>query len=200
MPDRESKSAAAWEWLVLDPTPSFETARDPWTGWLQWVHDNFDSRQFWRQMILEYSPDQQANTVDALWRQVASPRGLWTGLALAAAAALFFGGRRSWRWLCRGWRTAGAGGVVPEAALYRRLVKLMAPLGVIPSSGATPREFADSAAAALRQRSLGEPLAATPLDVVAAYYATRFGAQPLSTPDQTDLENRIDALAARLAN
>jgi len=192
--------AVSWQWLVLEPTPSIEAVHDPWTGWMQWFHDNFDSRQFWRQMILEYNPDQQASTASALWRQLASRRGLWTGLGLIAAVALVWGGRRSWRWLRTSWRAAAPFRMVPEAALYRRLVKLLAPLGVVPSAGATPREFAQAAAAALGTRGFADALAVTPLDVVAAYYATRFGAQPLTTPDQADLEGRIDALAARLAS
>jgi protein-glutamine gamma-glutamyltransferase len=186
-----------WQWLVLDPTPSTEAVADPWTGWMQWLSDNFDSRQFWRQMILEYNPDQQANTASVLWQQIGSWRGLGAGIGLVTVVGLVWGGRRGWRWLWTAWGGAAPVALVPEAALYRRLVKLLAPLGVVPAPGATPREFADSATLALRMRAVAEPLAATPLDVVAAYYATRFGARPF---DLAGLEKRVDALAARLAN
>ena len=84
-------------------------------------------------------------------------------------------------------------------AFYRKLVTLLAGLGVVRPSAETPREFAARAALFLAARGSGtEAVADVPPLVVDAFYRIRFGDHTIGDDDLTHVTARLDALEAHL--
>jgi hypothetical protein len=188
-----------WTWLTLDPTPVQEVKHGELFDWFLWLQNNvFDSRVFWRQLIMEYTPEQQALTLSDLARRMMSRHALPLYLTLVGIVGLWLSIRVGWRWL-PSWRwllgrsaLRQRGAVAPY--LQRLLVLLRRHLDLELTPGQTPRELAAQASAAL-----APSVAEVPLSIVAYYNASRFGAQPLSAADRAAIEERLRALQHHLA-
>jgi transglutaminase-like putative cysteine protease len=124
------------------------------------------------------------------------------GFVVSVVVLLLLAGlARLVRWLARrlGWgRRAGddsdpmmASGVAP----YRRLLQLLAAIGLKRPPAETPREFARRASDVLAARGPETTvLAGVPASVVEAFYRVRYGRRPLSSPEAESIDARLDAL------
>jgi hypothetical protein len=190
-----------WQWRVLEPTPATDPQTDQWDQLTRWFYETFDIRMWWRQLVVEYTPEQQALTMEGVARQV-STRGTWLALAaLAGTVALVYAARRAWRWAQARWPGAASmsSAAAAEASLYQKLLTLLARhLRVRPVPGQTPREFALEAGALLRERGFAGGLSDVPARVVAAYYAARYGQRPPSGAERASLTAALDGLAMSL--
>jgi transglutaminase-like putative cysteine protease len=119
-----------------------------------------------------------------------------TFLVILARIAFFVVSRIRRRWaLARSAEASLAVGVL----CYRRLVALLEELGLERPPAETPREFARRAAGFLAGHGSGnESVADVPPLVVDAYYRIRFGQADLDAQASSHVENRLDALEARL--
>lgn len=111
-------------------------------------------------------------------------------------AASFLMARGLWRRVAIGSRRAGpevaARGV--GVAVYRRLLQVLAGVGLARASSETPRQFARRAAAFLPAHGLTDAaLGQVPEQVVEAFYRIRFGHLDLPPDALTRLEARLDA-------
>jgi transglutaminase-like putative cysteine protease len=105
------------------------------------------------------------------------------------------------RRVSRLWKRTGAGAdeLASAVASYRRLVQILASVGLERPPTETPREFARRSAIVLAdQGSEAEQVASVPTEVVEAFYRIRYGGQNLSTGDIQRIDSRLDLLNARL--
>jgi LPXTG-motif cell wall-anchored protein len=185
-----------FDWLSLDPTPDAAVPTAPPFSLTRWWENSKEAGlQLWRDLIVEYNPDLQADLMKRLrtteW--TALPK---TGLALAGVVVLL--AAAAWLRRRRRRRRAALGGVAAES-LYGRLVALLGRhLGLAPSAGQTPREFGREAGAALRGREATAGLADVPAAVVELFYRVRFGGRPLEDAERQELDARLNALTAAL--
>jgi transglutaminase-like putative cysteine protease len=191
-----------YDWLTLDPTPGGDGPAGPSFSLARWWEDSRTrGQQFWRDLIVDYNANQQAD----LWEGLKPGRRgrlllKRLGVALTAAvglAALALGGS----WLRR--RRAGAGRAgaapAPAVAVYARLLALLARRAALaPRPAQTPREFAAAAREALRGVPAAAALAGVPDRVVDLLYRVRFGGRPLDEAEAGALEARLDELEAAL--
>jgi transglutaminase-like putative cysteine protease len=187
-----------FDWLSLDPTPDTGSTPAPpafsLTRW--WETSKEAGLQLWRDLIVEYNPDQQADLMKRLkaagWAEVMKVGLPLGGVVVLLAAAAWLRRRRRRR------QRAAQRGVVGDS-LYGRLVALlMRHLGLAPAAGQTPREFGQAAGEALRGRPATAALADVPAAVVELFYRVRFGGRPLEEAERQALDARLDALAAAL--
>jgi transglutaminase-like putative cysteine protease len=187
-----------WQWLVLDPTPSTEAQARTLEDWLRWVSEVFDTRTLWRRLVLEYNPEEQAVAAQILQQQLTAPRTyIALGFLLGLVPAVWVT-RRAWHWLRVGLaqRMILSRRVSADAVLYDRLLQLLVRrLGMRPSAGQTPREFAVQAAEALGRHGVGAELSDLPRQVVACYYAGHYGGCALQESARLRLEEQLQKLA-----
>jgi hypothetical protein len=185
-----------FDWLSLDPTPDAAVPVSPAFSLTRWWENSKEAGlQLWRDLIVEYNPDLQADLVKRLRTTE------WTGLTkagLALAGVVVLLAAAAWLRRRRRRRRAALRGVAAES-LYGRLVALLGRhLGLAPSAGQTPREFGHAAGAALRGRQATAALADVPAAVVELFYRVRFGGRPLEDAERQALDARLNALAAAL--
>src|SRR5438874_8573540 len=79
-----------FHWLTLDPTPSRESQASKAFSWVAFWNDaQFLTASYWRDFIINYSPDRQNDLVFSLWSYLTtSPKGAQSGGSWA--------GRRLW--------------------------------------------------------------------------------------------------------
>jgi hypothetical protein len=182
------RGAEDYDFLTLDPTPKVDDSQ-PFSLAQWWQQSQESGRQMWQSLIVEYNADLQADLMVRL-KAVA----LRLGLVLAGVVALSAGvlvWRRRRRRTARPRRGADS--------FYGKLLALLARHARLePQAGQTPREFADTAGAALRGREATAVLADLPAAVAELFYRVRFGGRPLSEAEHTAVDARLEALAAAL--
>lgn len=192
-----------WQWLMLDPTPSSSTQENALVSWWRWSKENlFDSRVFWRQFIMEYTPEQQGEVLGRFAESLASKRGLLVLLCLSgAAAAVVVGPRMGRRWsvAMRGWWTRSATQAAARLRFFEDFLRLVQRhRGLSLQPGQTPREFASQLSVLLQQRLETRSLSQAPEQVVACYYQTRFGGSDLTVQERQEIEKMVAALGSAL--
>lgn len=200
VPGRE---ADTWQWLTLDPTPAGGDSDSALEGWLRWCLDNFlDLRTAWKQLIMEYTPEQQATVLDRTLRAMLSRQGLYTFAAIVMAVVTVRMGKRfsrSWSW-ARFWKSKPVDAGLRPTPFFAALVRLLDRHGIgRPAPGQTPREYAAVATAALRDRPATRNLAQAPEQIVACLYRVSFGGQPFTRSEQVEIEQVLQSLQARLS-
>ena len=170
-------------WVTLDPTPAGSGLDDGGP-------DSFfgQARQQWdailKALLLAYNKDSREQAAETLAQWVTQRNG---GLYLAGGALGVMG-------LAYARRRVKRRRTEPASALplyVRRLSAILARAGYTWPEGQTAREFARAAGAALRLVTATANLAHVPEQIVAAYYAERFG-QRMSEAERFALD-----LAAR---
>jgi hypothetical protein len=109
--------------------------------------------------------------------------------------------RAIWRRLLRLWRrgSTATAELTSAMASYRRLVQILASVGLERPVTETPREFARRSAVALAgMRAETIPVSTVPTEVVEAFYRIRYGGHSLRPEDIEQIESRLDALDATL--
>jgi hypothetical protein len=191
----------SWKWLMLDPTPPSATDGGGMVSWLRWWNDNVDMRSFWRQFILDYTPDQQAAVLDRFMRAFWSKTGLLTVLILGGALTLLLGARRLGRGLlglARRWLPT-AGTHSAGVAFFDELLQMLRRQGgLTPQPGQTPREFGAWAADLLAQNPAARDVAHIPERVIAHYYQARYGGRILPQAELREIAGLLAALRNRL--
>jgi hypothetical protein len=196
--------AETWQWLTLDPTPAAGDSDGALESWLRWCLDNFfDLRTAWKQLIMEYTPEQQATVLDRTLRAMVSKQGLYTFAAIVMAVATIRTvtrfGRRGSGW-ARFWKSKPVDAGPRPTPFFAALVRLLDRHGIgRPAPGQTPREYAAVATAALRDRPATRNLAQAPEQIVACLYRVRFGGQPFTRSEQVEIEQVLQSLQARLS-
>jgi hypothetical protein len=208
----------AWGWLTLDPTPTREAvARRAAAGssfrflWEDWKNLAYGS---WRVLISDTSGGGSPIPVVAIWDELSrSPmaarlslwdsRVVWSLLAVAVVVVVIFAARRVQR-RSRRRRSVSrqrAGRRTAAAAFYSRFLYTVRKYGNMkPQSWQTPREFGDQVGRRLAESAAGVDLASMPLEIVARYYAVRYGSECLTRAEETALLHQIARLKAALAH
>ncbi len=193
-----------WQWLTLDPTPSFGTHSNVLVSWWRWCTDNLlDSRVLWRQFIMEYTPEQQGEVLGRLVVWLMSRRGLAVVLVLAGVAVAVVYGRRAGHGLLallvQGWRTPAATPAGARVRFFDEFLRLAARrLGMRPSRGQTPREFAAEVGALLERRVDTRDLSHIPELLARRYYDQRYGGNTLTAPEHAVLQDWLTVLRKAL--
>lgn len=191
-----------WRWLMLDPTPSSSTQLGALVSWWRWCQDNLlDTRVFWRQFVMEYTPEQQADALGRLLESLASKQGAVMIVLFGAVAGAGLYGRRAGRWLLALARARWTRSAAPSAPvrLYDDFLRLTARhLGRRPERGQTPREFAAQVAALLEESVQTREVIHIPALLTTCYYHWRFGGKPWTTEEQTTMENGLSGLRMAL--
>jgi transglutaminase-like putative cysteine protease len=191
--DPEEPRTRVYHWISLDPTPGgtdvTEDGSSPW--WSQantWIQSRF------QEYVKDYTPEQRRRALDAFFDWVTRPTSL-VGIALGIVllTGIRFGIRRMRM------RTLAAAPLPPaeQPRWFNELSKLLVAHGIVPAPGDTLREYALSAALALRERGC-VGVAEVPLAWVEAYYQDRFGGIPPSDARLAELETQLDSLRQAL--
>lgn len=198
----EGELPGSWRWLTLDPTPSNEASSNQFMLWWRWCRDNLlDTHAMWRQFIMDYTPDQQAEFLGALLRAAVSKRGLMILAVLAGVATLVLGRRRLVRWsTATVQRWYGGAHATPCIAFYEEFLCLVqCGSGLKPRPGQTPREFAVEVATWLRGQTGSAELMHVPEHIVRSFYRERFAGHSMNDLERTDLGESLAALRVYLS-
>jgi hypothetical protein len=197
----------ACDWLLLDPTPQTEKLRDQEMSLWQWCQIQWHRADLlWRDLVLDFNADQQAD----LWSALTSRRGAGRARALlrlvvlgvVAAGVMWLAvrlarlARHCWRALRA--RAARAAHRAPPAWLARLYRLLARHFGIRPEPGQTPRETAAVAAEALRRLPAAARFADLPGRVVDLFYRVRFGDRPLDDAERRGVDDDLNQLALAL--
>ncbi len=195
-----SETSAGWDWLTLDPTPFSETASSSQGSWLNWALENLlDADKLWRNFVMEYNADMQAQSFQALWLKIANGK-LWLPLMFLATllVATWLGYRLVRRLLRPAFPATGA--PYPTlaqsgAAFYALFLHLVARhLRLEPCLGQTPLEFAGVVADRLGQLESIPTFSALPGRLVDCLYRVRFGGQDLTETEQLQVRQEVAGL------
>ena len=197
------KESGTWQWLTLDPTPSTLAQEGVFGSWMQWCADNLlDTRALWRNLIMEYTPEQQASILRGLGRALLTPQGfvlllvlggVWTALVFARPVRLRIVGLVA-SWLGRLRRPHDR-----RVRFFEDFVGLCRKYaGLASEAGQTPREFAAAAALRFRSHAATQELADLPGRVVESYYRVRFGDQALGAEEAAEITRQLQTLRQRL--
>lgn len=172
-------------WRSLDPTPAGtqESIDEPWNrragSWLRNVYKSY---------LGTYTPEQRERALKGLVDTV-SRVDVLVVVAIACLLVVLrrhmFGRRRTIR--------------SRDARWFERLHEVLAPHGIIPQPGETPKEYAERAAGVLRENAVPTPVAETPSEWTGAHYEARFGGAALTPERIHSLEARLDELRAALS-
>lgn len=175
-------------WVTLDPTPTGAGDGVGSTNFLD------QARQKWgavlKALLLAYNRDsrEQAAAEIETWL---TDGGGWQYLAGGALAVV---GLFVWRRWAR--KRAAALALIPTPV--RRLTMALARAGHEWPPGATAQEFARDVGLALAAKPATAAVAAIPMQVVASYYAERFGGRPPTAAEQRQLDVRLSELESAL--
>jgi hypothetical protein len=197
-------------WLSLDPTPLDEAPAAAPFSWREWW-DRCSNRtsEIWRMFVAEYGAEEQTVLAEELW-SVLAPRqhGSSAPLSAGPVAGLAGGGLLVFTALAGFllWRRSRRRG--PPSALhsasvrcYARLLDLlMLHFQLRPAPAQTPREFSEAATHTLRASPTAAALAELPHQVVTLFYRVRYGGETLADGEGRAMDERLDELAARMAN
>jgi hypothetical protein len=176
-----------YDWLTLDPTPEGEASAQHRFSLLHWLLERLrDGKDLWRDLVLNYDADHQAD----VWYALAGwPLALGGGVVAAVVTWLL-----PWRRLRRNGKRSE-----PAWAFYTRMVALLARHARMqPQPAQTPREFGEAARAALLGRPAAAALADLPGRVAELFYRVRFGGQPLGQEEGRAIQTELDQLAVAL--
>jgi transglutaminase-like putative cysteine protease len=194
-------------WLTLDPTPGIEANRRASFSLSRWWFNTRNAAEiFWREMVVRYDAEHQADLWDALLSGTYGPLLRLLGLV---AAAVFLPlliwrlarrlGRALGRWVQRSRRPARSRGDRVCLAFYARLLALLDHhLQLRPRPSQTPYELALAAGERLRGLPLAPALADVPARVAEVFYRVRFGGQVLVEEEEHGLAQQLEQLAAGL--
>jgi transglutaminase-like putative cysteine protease len=210
----------SYDWLTLDATPPAPPASEPSSSLAYlWEEAGKFCMQWWRSLIVEYDGDEQAG----LWDMLISLRplsrlvilglatslcgivfALWRGSASAQpstspAASTWGAGLALWRFLRRLRRSRQATADCGDAAIYPRLLRILARnVALRPRFAQTPREFGMAAQTFLQTRPAFAALAELPRRVVELFYRVRFGGHSLHEGERQQIETELDRFAEAL--
>jgi hypothetical protein len=177
-------------WVTLDPTPvSAEVDSNTTATLLEQAKQKWDA--ILKTLLLAYNRDSREEAAHQIEVWVTDEGG-WIYIAGGAAVfcAIILLRRRARR-------RAAQFAEFPD--LVRRLTMALGRAGHSWPTGATAQEFAAAAGAALAARAETVDVAAVPADVVACYYAERFGGRALNATERQEIEPRLRKLELALA-
>lgn len=181
-----------FDWVTLDPTPDVEVETSAGFSLLKAFFDGLDRvRVFWRDMIMDYNSDQQAE----FWQRILPDLGsvtaqkiiasmpkilLGLGITLLAGVGLVLGLPR----LISSISGFGYARQKPAQKLFRSLVDLSARfLNMTEAPGQTPLEFARMVQARLGELKLNKEFVLLPERIATILYEVRFGPNQLPAMD-----------------
>lgn len=197
------RGSPRWDWLSLDATPVEPAAPASGSSPLTnlWDEAGRFCLQWWRELIVEYNGDEQAD----LWDTMMSVSTLTFVLNCLLAAAVCVAGILVWRFLprlslprnlFRSWLPRNRPGDFSGAGIYPRLVAILTRyVSLQPRFDQTPREYGAEAQAILQTRPALAVLADLPKRVVELFYRVRYGNQPLSQGERQRMEGELNRLA-----
>jgi transglutaminase-like putative cysteine protease len=191
-PPNQEPLALTYQWRVFDPTPGGPDPGADDSGWLSRAGGQFET--WFRDYVTNYTPEQRQKALAEFARGVARPE---TAVWLTAAVGLVFGVRFLLR---RRARPAAPEPPPDPARWFAELLAVLAPHGLAPGPGETPKEFATATASALRDRPGCAELADVPLAWAEAYYRDRFGGAPPTADQLATLRGELAALHRALAS
>lgn len=186
-------------WLSLDPTASDERNAGTLSALGRWWKD-FRSRStaIWQNYIVDFNARQQ----DALWQTLGSLvqyEGLvyrWTAVTLAIVLPLAIGGFSIHRYR----RQRRRPGHTPETLFYGHWLRIVARrCSWQPREDQTPQEFAATVADRLAGDDATVDWAGLARAIAGLYYRVRFGGQPLTAAESSDVATRLQAFDRALA-
>ncbi len=214
------------DWVRFDPTPSGALAQTSYRPWMLRMYRYFDYLQFqWANLVVDYDANSRhalfAGIVNWLQRPAGRRPTAWGAVqayiselvwwrselgvgdrllywlfaimvvtlvllvTYMVAVVIYRVGRVLRRWCARRWSARLSG----ESAFYARLCRRMEELDVWPQPGQTPAEFAAELATRF-------PVLQPAPELVADYYATRFGRRVLPESRRDRMESFLRNLAS----
>jgi hypothetical protein len=181
-----------FDWLTLDPTPDTELLENQKFSFLRMIAEWVDrAKAFWRDMIVDYNADQQAEFWYRLFPEMSNTNlqkliaslpkiFLGIGFTLFAGVGLVLGIPK----LIAGIGSLRYVGQNPVRITYDKLkVFALMQLRMSPAPGETPLEFADKLKMELLHLQLEPRLVMIPEKIARAFYAVRFGQADFSKND-----------------
>lgn len=181
-----------FDWLTLDPTPDTELLENQKFSFLRMIAEWVDrAKAFWRDMIVDYNADQQAEFWYRLFPEMSNTNlqkliaslpkiFLGIGFTLFAGVGLVLGIPK----LIAGIGSLRYVGQNPVRITYDKLkVFALIHLRMSPTPGETPLEFADKLKMELLHLQLEPRLVMIPEKIARAFYAVRFGQADFSKND-----------------
>jgi transglutaminase-like putative cysteine protease len=196
--------------LTLDPTPfwdSVEATQDASRRW--WNSSDWRRDKLFKDLILNYSPEQRAKTTERLWEALGLTWDMMQEKIEAKTVEVIelfmivsvvgmigvVGVLILWQRHRRNLILAAE----QHTAFHKRLLALLAGHGWRPAPGQTLREFAISLRGKLPERMNSTDLAWRIEHITNLFYRVRFGQQPLDTTETRSVQSDLDHLAAALA-
>ncbi len=177
-------------WLSLDPTPAIpQEDTDTKSTLLEQAKQKWEA--ILKTLLLTYNQESREQAVDSVEAWLLDEFG---GLYLAASA-LVLSTLIVWRRKARKRAAMFVG--FPNAV--RRLAAALTRAGYPWTPGTTAREYADTVGALIAARPGMASLSHVPAEVIAAYYAERFGQMKPTTNEIANLENALRRLERALA-
>lgn len=194
-----------YAWLALDPTPAGATDVVGETSYSSWRRLELFFTDLWRSYVLDYDADRQRSAASALYKHLTpgelllpvfpmtggDPKDAWSWVRLTIwlmiVAGLVWVGLRVVR--RRRQREAPAGASL--VTFYTRLLHTLKQRAQLkPAAGQTPREFATSAGAVLRET--GHPaLAEAVHELIARFYSLRYGGKSVGAEEARAIDERL---------
>ena len=173
-----------FDWLTLDPTPDTELLENQKFSFLRMIAEWIDrAKVFWRDMIVDYNADQQAEFWYRLFPEMSNTNlqkliaslpkiFLGIGFTLFAGVGLVLGIPK----LIAGIGSLRYVGQNPVRITYDKLkVFALMHLRLSPDPGETPLEFAAKVEMELLHLKLEPRLVMIPEKIARTFYAVRFG-------------------------
>ncbi|MGH7318681.1 MAG: transglutaminase TgpA family protein [Candidatus Rokuibacteriota bacterium] len=180
-------------WITFDPSPRGTAQIPEMKGMLSLYLDAL--RMQWYRYVINWSIRDQVDTAVTIrrqalaWRTWLAALGQWGDWrSVVAAVMAVVAGVLAMRWRRGGRRAKGTRGRVRTLRFYERALRALARHGLRPEGGETAREFCARA---------GQfwPICAAPFArLTTAYEHCRFGAAPLSSVDEAELDACLAAL------
>jgi len=176
-------------WRTMDPTAGGESATAA-RGW--WSNARQKGAEFVANYIFGYSPEKRRKAIAA---GTAFAAEWWPVVPAVLAGWLAWRTRRRW------WPATARPVPHPLAPdggppWFREYLTVTARLGLLPTTGQTPKEFAEAVAAALRGSPAGAPVAEVPAFLTSKFYRTRYGGLPLTDGESAEVRAAVARLLA----
>jgi len=176
-------------WRTMDPTAGGETAEVA-RGW--WSGARRKGAEFVANYIFGYSPEKRRKSIDA----GAAFAAAWWPI-VPAVLALWLVWRTRRRWWPAATRPASHPLVTGSSPpWFLDYLTVTARLGLLPTTGQTPKEFAEEVATALRASTAGAVVAEVPAFVTSKFYRVRYGGLPLTESESAEVRAAVARLMA----